>query len=149
MEKHLKKMEENKSLQTTEQVIEFEKALAELAQIIHPELLEDLFLLFNDQAKFDESLWGLLHYIESHNQELQVEAFFKSFLRLLKSAKEWIKTILFRMMNNESLLILLINKSPSMKKPDIDKYKEILLEIAQDSKFKIKVDAILDKINKN
>ena len=146
MDKLIKKLEENKALQTTEQVQEFEKALTELSKTSHPELLEDLFLLFHDDAKFDESLWGLLHYVESLNQELQVDAFFRSFVRLSKNGKEWIETILFRMMNNEKLLNLLIKKSPSIKKPDIEKYKKVLLEIGNDPKFKNKVDLIIKKM---
>ena len=93
-------------------------------------------------------MWGLLHYVESLNHELQVDAFFKSFLQLSENGKEWIETILFRMLNNEKLLNLLIKKSPSMKKPYIDKYKKVLSEIGLDPKFKNKVDLILKNINK-
>jgi hypothetical protein len=148
MNSNLKNIAKNKSLQTPEQVTEFEKSLAELSKKMHPELLEDIFLLFNDEAKYDESLWGLLHYVESHNQEFQVEAFFKSFLKLSKNGEEWIKTILFRMMNNENLLRLLILKSPLIKQSDMGKYKKILLEIGVDPKFKSKVNEILDEIDK-
>lgn len=148
MNTFLKRLDDNKMLETPQQVQMFELALAELSEKKHPELLSKLFLMLSDNVKSDEPLWGLLHYIETHNVDLQILAFLKSFSHLKKGSVEWVKTILYRSMNNPECLEILISKSSLINSSDIADFRLILLQISEEAtQFQERVNLILKKLN--
>jgi hypothetical protein len=89
-------------LETKAQVAMFEKALEQFAA--HPEAanhLRELHLILDDQTRQPEVMYGLVHLLESFDVEQQLRAFLAVFPQLMKQAPEWVKTLHFRVLNDE------------------------------------------------
>lgn len=92
----------NRLLETKEQVSAFEKALEQVAS--HPEAanhLRELHLVLDDQTRQTEVMYGLVHLLESFDVEQQLRAFLEVFPQLMKQAPEWVKTLHFRLLNDD------------------------------------------------
>jgi hypothetical protein len=90
-------------LETKEQVSAFEKALEQFAS--HPEgaeHLRELHLVLDDQTRQTEVMYGLVHLLESFDIERQLRAFLEAFPELMKQAPEWVKTLHFRLLNDDA-----------------------------------------------
>jgi hypothetical protein len=93
----------NRLLETKEQVSAFEKALEQVAS--HPEVanhLRELHLVLDDQTRQTEVMYGLVHLLESFDMEQQLRAFLEVFPQLMKQAPEWVKTLHFRVLNDDA-----------------------------------------------
>lgn len=92
----------NRLLKTQEQVSAFDEALARVSQ--HPDAskhLLELHLVLDDQTQQAEVMYGLVHLLESFGIEEQLQAFFQALPSLLKQAPEWVKTLNYRLLNDE------------------------------------------------
>lgn len=132
---------------TRKQVELFDEAVAALAKEEHPELLEDLFLVFTDETEMQEVMWGLLHYIESHDLVKQVDALINSITYLRQNANEWLKTLMYRILNNSNALRIFSLRCSSLTPTQRDDAKDVLSQIVLEAKeFEGRIRPILKSI---
>lgn len=99
----LETLNENRRLDTREQVAAFEKALDLLATHQQAaEHLRELHLVLDDQTKQAEVMFGVIHLLESFDVERQLQAFLEALPMLQKQAPGWVKTLNFRLLNDEA-----------------------------------------------
>jgi len=103
MEDLIKVLQENRHLINEDEVAKFDSTLAEL-----PEQSEDnvayvtqLFDVFVDDCDQPEVMWGLLHFVESFDDETYISALLLSADELSAKAKDWLEIILSRILNND------------------------------------------------
>jgi len=74
-----------------------------------------LFDVFVDDCDQSEVMWGLLHFVESFDDETYISALLLSIEELSAKAKDWLEIILSRVLNNDDsksqLIIALKNRS--------------------------------------
>jgi len=104
MEDLIKVLKGNKHLRDENEVTKFESILAEL-----PEQSEDqvayvtqLFDVFVDDCDHSEVMWGLLHFVESFDDEIYISSLLLSINGLSSKAKDWLEIILSRVLNNDN-----------------------------------------------
>lgn len=93
----------NRLLKTREQVAAFEEALEQVSS--HPlaaEHLREIHLVLDDQTHHNEVMYGVIHLLESFAIEKQIQAFIEALPTLQKQAPEWVKTLNYRLLNDET-----------------------------------------------
>lgn len=98
----LRLLGDNRLMETREQVMKFEAALEQLAN--HPqaaEHLRELHLVFDDKTQHSEVMYGVIHFLESFSAEQQLWAFVQALPVLNAQAPEWVKTLTYRILNDE------------------------------------------------
>ena len=91
-------LQENRLMQTEEQVTNFENALAEIAE----NKLSAYHLILDDQCQQPELMFSLIHFLESFDMEKQITAFIHVVPQLMITAPEWTRIIHNRILNDES-----------------------------------------------
>lgn len=91
-------------LQNEKQVQDFEQSIEKMISMNISDCMKNLCLGFDDKTENDEVMFGLVHTIESFDQELGLE---QSLVKLAESlhfmlphAKEWAKTFQKRILNH-------------------------------------------------
>ena len=104
----VKILNENKLLRTNEEIEKFECAIE---NILSNEDYKDIKYLctgFDDNTEDDEVMFGLIHAIESYDRIADVKLTLKEFIYSIPSvylyAKEWIKIMNKRILNDENSL---------------------------------------------
>ncbi|BCJ93783.1 hypothetical protein acsn021_13520 [Anaerocolumna cellulosilytica] len=99
------KLVHSRLLQNEEQVQAFEQSIESIISMKTSDCIKKLYLGFDDSTENDEIMFGLLHTIESFDQELGLE---QSLIKLaealrymLPHAKEWAKIFHKRILNQE------------------------------------------------
>lgn len=110
-------LRKSRHLRNEDEIAEFDFALAEL-----PEQSEDnvayltkLFDVFVDDCDQPEVMWGLLHFVESFDDETYISSLLLSIDDLLSKAEDWLEIILARVLNNDdsrNQLILALKSRP-------------------------------------
>ncbi len=125
-------LQSNKTMASSEEVRSFDQALTDLAAQPHKnDLLPELFSVFNDECKHIEVMWGLLHYIETFDLDLQTHTLADVTPILEHSAREWLKIFYVRTLNHDEARSGLKSILPSLADDKRNAIREILTEIAQ------------------
>jgi hypothetical protein len=98
----LRTLGDNRLMENQEQVLRFEAALEQFAN--HPqasEHLRELHLVLDDKTQHGEVMYGLIHLLESFRAEQQLVAFIDTLPSLTARAPEWVKTLTYRILNDE------------------------------------------------
>lgn len=99
------KLVHSRLLQNEEQVQVFEQSIESIMSMNNSDCIKSLCLGFDDQTENDEVMFGLLHTIESFDQELGLEQSFikqaEALRYMLPHAKEWAKTFHKRILNQD------------------------------------------------
>lgn len=104
----VKILNENKLLRTNEEIEKFQCAIE---NILSNEDYKDIKYLctgFDDNTKDDEVMFGIIHAIESYDRIADMKSTLKEFIDAIPSvysyAKEWIKIMNKRILNDENSL---------------------------------------------
>lgn len=103
MQQLLDTLTRNRLLETKEQVESFDKALEQFAS--HPEApahLRELHLVLDDQTTQIGVMYGVIHLLESFDVEKQLQGFIEALPTLQKQAPEFVKTLNFRLLNDDA-----------------------------------------------
>jgi hypothetical protein len=95
-------LQENRLMQTEEQVTNFENALTEIAESPDENKLSAYHLILDDQCQQPEVMFSLIHFLESFDMEKQITAFIEVVPQLMITAPEWTRIIHNRILNDES-----------------------------------------------
>lgn len=97
-------------LQNEKQVQEFEQSIERMKSMNSDDCMKNLCLGFDDETENDEVMFGLVHSIESFDQELGLELSLtklaESLHSMLPHAKEWAKTFQKRILNHAEARIV-------------------------------------------
>ncbi|MBV6627790.1 MAG: hypothetical protein KI793_33520 [Rivularia sp. (in: Bacteria)] len=111
-------LRKNAKLEKREDALHFDETLAKLAEIELSKLdIIELMMILDDNNPHQEVLWGLLHFIESVDSEIFIQALFECTQKLLKKAPEWTQLFYIRLLNNQEarsmLKTMLLNEQSS------------------------------------
>lgn len=130
----VKILNENKLLRTNEEIEKFECAIE---NILNNEDYKDIKYLctgFDDNTEDDEVMFGLIHAIESYDRIADMKLTLKEFIHSIPSvhsyAKEWIKIMNKRILNDENSLKEYIEIAKNCD----EKLKLILIELMNEVK---------------
>ncbi len=91
----------SKLMRSREEVLAFDNALTELAENTPDVDLEELHLVLDDNCEHKEVMWGLVHFLESFDASMQLQALLNVVDKLVVSAPEWTEIIHYRIFNDE------------------------------------------------
>ncbi|MEC3606268.1 MULTISPECIES: Imm30 family immunity protein [Bacillus] len=133
----LKKLRDNRLLRNSDEINEFESAIANIVELEDADHIEYLCQGFDDSTEEDEVMFGLIHAIESYDNKFDGEITLKKFAEavpsMLPHAKEWSKIMHKRILNHE---------------PSRITYSKIIKELDKEIQSKI-VDQLVEIKNKN
>lgn len=121
----VKIMQRNKSLSTREQIGAFVDAMDELMRNdLEPELLPQIYVIFDDTAWHTAPLDALISYIARYSISDQVDALLSTTSLLREKAKYWLallyRGLLVNMESRQYLKNVLANLSETEKKPVLE-----------------------------
>ncbi|KAM3102942.1 Imm30 family immunity protein [Phormidesmis sp. 146-12] len=93
-------LEANHLLRSPDEVAAFEQTLVKLAQNPDSANLPSLHLILDDACQQPEVMFGLVHFLESFDVQVQLQAFIQVLPDLVKRAPEWTTILHSRIMND-------------------------------------------------
>jgi Immunity protein 30 len=93
-------LEANRLLRSADEVARFEQTLEQLAQNPDPADLPRLHLILDDACEQPEVMFSLVHFLESFDVQVQVQAFVQVMPDLVKRSTEWAEILHSRIMND-------------------------------------------------
>ncbi|MGG4124815.1 Imm30 family immunity protein [Bacillus licheniformis] len=130
-------MRDNRLLRNSDEINEFESAIANIVKLEDADHIEYLCQGFDDYTEEDEVMFCLIHAIESYDNKFDGEITLKKFAKavpsMLPHAKEWSKIMHKRILNHE---------------PSRVTYSKILKDLDKEIQSKI-IDQLVEIKNKN
>lgn len=123
-------MNANKFMRSYAEVVAFEEAMAELAKHPKNEYLRPLHLVLDDRCEHFEVMYGLIHFLESFDEKEQFQAFIDVLPKMIIVATDWTKTLLYRILNDDSARALYKEMLKSANSQSRDVVCKVLREIA-------------------
>jgi hypothetical protein len=145
----IKKLNANKYLRTQAECKEFDNCLEELANYSKNDILEDLFLVFDDSTQEEEVMFGLVHFLEYYEMIVYLEALSNVIPKMSKNAKQWLIILNKRILNSDKYR----NAYSQIIKKKYEKDKNLIFslmkEIMNDNpdKFRNSVKEFLNNIS--
>ncbi len=93
-------LEANRLMRSPHEVTLFEQTLEQLAQNPDPADLARLHLVLDDACEQPEVMFSLVHFLESFEVQVQVQAFIQVMPALAGRATEWSEILQSRIMND-------------------------------------------------
>jgi hypothetical protein len=93
----------NRLIRTREEAQAFDHALGQLAQNATPQLLPSLLQLFDDSCVHFEVMWGLVHFVESFDEQFYIQTLAQVAPSLLDQACEWVVLLHTRILNDDAM----------------------------------------------
>ncbi|AEV68177.1 Imm30 family immunity protein [Acetivibrio clariflavus] len=128
---YIKDLQKNKLLRTQEECEAFDNALEKLLNYQSKEILEDLFLVFDDSAKEEEVMFGLIHFLEDYEMNTYLNGLAKSLPKMLQNAKEWVLILNKRILNSEQYR----NAYAEIIKVMEEQYKKLIINLMNEIKL--------------
>ena len=128
---YVKILRENRKLRSDIEIERFEEAIE---NILATDKFEYLYYGFDDTTEDEEVMYGLVHAIESYYGKLEEEKYFSVFInetqKIVYEAKEWVKLMNIRILNDDESLEKYIAQKYNDKVKSFleDIMKDILLE---------------------
>lgn len=145
---YIQKLQENKLLRNQAECEEFDRALESLANYQGQEIIEDLFLIFDDSTKEEELMFGLIHFLEDYEMKTYLNGLAKVLPKMLPNGKEWATILNKRILNSELYRNAYAEIIKSMGDHTKELVKNLMNEIKLDNpkKFEKSVNDIISKI---
>ncbi len=94
-------LKENRLMRTEPEINNFEIALAEIANHPNEHDLPEYHLILDDKCQQPEVMFSLVHFLETFEVEIQLEAFIKVIPQLMINAPEWTRILHNRILNEQ------------------------------------------------
>jgi hypothetical protein len=122
-------------LETSQQMLEFDEILGELAPdgTFDPALLPDLLRTFIDDTEGEEQMWGLLHFVENYADEIYVPTLVQALPDMNADARKWGVRLLLRVLNNTASHSELREVYRNLAPSDQHQLREVLAEAAREN----------------
>jgi len=104
VKEQIERLKKSSRLQTSHQVVEFERAIAHLSAEGNLDIhdVEQLYLVFDDECEDYGVMTGLLHLIEDQQPEIMISALVSSIPLLSNKGVFWLESIVTRLLNSET-----------------------------------------------
>ncbi|NBI73545.1 hypothetical protein D3Z50_21495 [Clostridiaceae bacterium] len=147
-ERLLEQLYNNRLLRTKEEFENFEKGLNELSEVIEENDIPKLCMIFDDETKDDEVMFGLLHLIESFSSEKAFRLTVMGVSQMLENTKNWAKIIIYRCLNDNYSRTML---KKAIESVDVQTQKviKLLLDCIKKedyNKFGMFIDEVLGRL---
>ena len=145
MNKLIDELYENRLLDTDEKIEGFEEALDKLAEEFEEEYIADVCRVFDDNAREQEMMFGLIHLIEAFSSERAFELTALGVAGMTDTAIEWAKIIMYRILNHSPSRKML-KKAISVSE---DKTRQAItnllntIKAEESDRFSVAVDEVL------
>ncbi|EIW19138.1 MULTISPECIES: Imm30 family immunity protein [Pelosinus] len=130
----VKKLQSSRLLRTKNEIEDFESSIENILNTKDYKNIKYLCLGFHDNTEDDEVMFGLVHAIESYYKLIGAKKYFEEFIHSitgdLDNAREWIKLLNIRILNDEPSLkeyIMVVRSSDQT-------IKNFLIDIMQEIK---------------
>jgi hypothetical protein len=146
---YIKDLQKNKLLRTQEECEGFDNALEKLSNYKGQEIIEDLFLVFDDSTKEEEVMFGLIHFLEDYEMNSYLNGLVKSLPKMMQNAKEWATILNKRILNSEPYR----NAYAEVIKIMEEHYKKLVIDLMNEikldnpKKFESSVNDFISKIS--
>lgn len=123
----------NRFMRTEEEIILFEEALEEIANINDYHIIGELIDVLEDDTEHEEVMWGLIHTIEylyEFSPKESLELLIHSIPDNIEKGKEWIELLHIRILNHDKYRKLFAG---ALKEVDAQ-VQEIIVNLLNDIK---------------
>lgn len=147
----LKKIYENRLLESENEVQEFENSLAKVLDNGDVSVIPDLCLAFDDDTEQFEVMFGLVHGIErlyKNNIEEGLTYVARAVPEILSQAEEWIEILHYRILNHPEVRLAYRNVLSQLDSSIAVSIKDLLTEIKNEDPdmFSVSVDEVISNI---
>ncbi len=97
----IERLKQARKLRTSEEVTQFDLALAEVDESREEVPVGELLAVFDDATEQMEVMYGLLHLVESYPRDQFLTALAHATPSMLSTAREWFQIFHFRLLNDE------------------------------------------------
>lgn len=143
----LTKLYNSRLLRNTEEIEVFENAIQKIVELQDSKLISKMCRCFDDKCEDIEVMYGLVHAIEIFEGEEYFEQVIIATKDMLQTAKMWVRTIYYGILNDEPSRKIFIN----VLKNKVDNSNRTmvisLLEQIKDEKPKIFTDSVNEVIS--
>lgn len=143
----LTKLYNSRLLRNTEEIEVFENAIQKIVELQDAKLISKMCRCFDDKCEDIEVMYGLVHAIEIFEGEEYFEQVIIATKDMLQTAKMWVRTIYYGILNDEPSRKIFIN----VLKNKVDNSNRTmvisLLEQIKDEKPKIFTDSVNEVIS--
>lgn len=141
------KLYNSRLLKTTEEIETFEGAIEKIVNLQDAKLISKLCRCFDDKCENVEVMYGLVHAIETFEGEEYFEQVIIATKDMVETAKMWVRTIYYGILNDEqsrkTLSNVLKNKVDNCNKNIVI----LLLEQIKNEKPEIFTDSVNEVLN--
>ncbi|OIS80672.1 Imm30 family immunity protein [Bacillus licheniformis] len=147
----LKKIYENRLLESENEVQEFENSLAKVLDNGDVSVIPDLCLAFDDDTEQFEVMFGLVHGIErlyKNNIEEGLTYVARAVPEILSQAEEWVEILHYRILNHPEVRLAYRNVLSQLDSSIAVSIKDLLTEIKNEDPdmFSVSVDEVISNI---
>ncbi|ARC72535.1 MULTISPECIES: Imm30 family immunity protein [Bacillus] len=147
----LKKIYENRLLESEDEVQEFEESLAKVLDYGDVSVIPDLCRAFDDDTEQFEVMFGLVHGIErlyKNNIEEGLTYIAIAVPELLSRAEEWVEILHYRILNHPEVRLAYRNVLSKLDSSIVVNIKDLLTEIKNEDPdmFSVSVDEVISDI---
>lgn len=148
----VKKLEKSRLLSNNNEIMDFESAIKDILSAKDYKNIKYLCMGFDDDTEDEEVMFGLVHAIESYYKLVGAQKYFTEFINSItgisNNAREWVKLLNIRILNDEDSLKEYITVVKNSNRITKDFLIKIMKEIkADDSEmFSESVDKFLKGI---
>ncbi len=139
----IKNLFKNRLMRDDKEIDEFEESLGEINHLSNVDYIAELCKVFDDKTEHHEVMWGLVHLIESFDAEFGSEQTLKQIIKatpyMLNTAKEWIKILNHRILNDEPSRIAFSKSLCNTEEDTKHIVLNLLDEIKQEDSHKFEV----------
>lgn len=148
------RLQQSRLLRTEKEIKDFEEAIENILELNDVNHIPALFKGFDDNTNNDEVMFGLIHAIESYDNEhgidISMKRLIESIPQMYSEAKEWIKILNKRILNDDFARHAYIKV---LSESDLDNKKlivEIITEIKDENpaQFEKSANDLIVRIDK-
>ena len=143
----IEKMNANRFMRSRAEVVTFEDAMAELAKNPKNEYLPELYLVLDDECEHHEVMYGLIHFLESFDENAQLQALVDVAPQLIVRAPDWTKILHYRILNDDPSRALYKEVLQSANSENREIAYQLLKEIAANESppLSSRAESVLDE----
>lgn len=143
----INRLKDNRLMHSEQEIILFEEALEEVANINDDHLIGQLMGVLDDETEQEEVMWGLIHtieYLSAFSPKRGLKQMIAAVPMNIEKSREWMEILHYRILNHEDYRRILVE---ALEEAD-EISKEVVLNLLEDirdedpNNFKDKVNEV-------
>lgn len=133
----------NRFIRSSAEATAFEAVLESLPADPDESLLREMYLVLDDSCEQPEVMFSLIHLLESYPLRRQLSALAKAAPQLTLHGSQWLKTSLYRVLNDDAALASLAEVLDTIGSPARAVLEKVLAEIGTEARFAHRAEMVL------